>query len=67
MNGASLTISSVIPVNSEILFGIGQAGFTKELKHSITCPSLIFTAPISVIFSFSGDSPVVSISNTTKL
>ena len=62
---ASLTISSLIPVNSIILYGIGLLGFTNSLKLSTITPFLIFTAPISIILSFLDENPVVSKSNTT--
>jgi len=62
---ASLTISSLIPVNSIILYGIGRLGLTNSLKLSIISPFLILTAPISIILSFLDENPVVSKSNTT--
>ena len=67
MTGASATISFVMPVSLVISAGMGRSGFTKVLKRSIILPSTTFTAPISVMLSVSLESPVVSISNTTKV
>ncbi len=64
--GASLTMLSVIPVNSVIFALIGFSGFTKVVNFSVTSPFLIFTAPISVIFSVFALSPVVSKSKHTN-
>ena len=61
----SLTISSVIPVSSVILYGINFSGFTNSLNLSTIFPSSILTAPISIILSFFAENPVVSRSNTT--
>ena len=66
-SGASLTIPSLIPVSSTIFSGIGFSGLTKVSNVSTTTPFLIFTAPISVIFSFCAESPVVSISKQTNV
>ena len=57
-------MSSVILVTSTTLCGIGFSGFTKQLNSSITSPSFTFIIPTSVIFSVSGENPVVSRSST---
>ena len=66
-SGASLTIPSLIPVSSTIFSGIGFSGLTNVSNVSTTTPFLILTAPISVIFSFCAESPVVSISKQTNV
>ena len=65
--GDEITISSLIEVSSSILNGIGTSGFINVEYLSTISPPMTFTAPISMILFFSGEKPVVSISNTTYL
>ena len=46
---------------------MGSLGFTKVEKLSTISPSVILTAPISIILFSVAENPVVSISNTTKV
>ena len=62
--GLSSTISLVIPVSSVICSDISISGLTSCENLSTIIPSLIFTAPISVILSRSELRPVVSKSKT---
>ena len=65
--GDEITMSSLIEVSSSILNGIGTSGFINVEYLSTISPPMTFTAPISMILFFSGEKPVVSISNTTYL
>ena len=65
MVGAESTMASVMPVSFSILNEIGICGLTKVLNLSTIFPSVIFTAPISIMRSASAENPVVSRSNTT--
>ena len=67
IGSASITMSSVIEVSCVILNGIGKPGFTKAENLSTIAPSLILTAPNSIILSETADRPVVSRSNTTQV
>ncbi len=61
--GAFFTISSVMLVSSVILLGICFSGSTNVSNESVISPFFMRTAPISVIRSEVGLSPVVSMSN----
>ena len=63
--GASLSISSVMPVRPMISGVSRRPGFTKVWKRSVTSPSRSTTAPISVMASRSTRRPVVSMSKQT--
>ena len=66
--GASMSISSVMPVSSVINGGSCVPGFTKVLNVPNTSPPQTLTAPISVIaLPVFGDAPDVSKSRTTKV
>ena len=64
---APMTMESLILVSFSILYGIGIFGSTKVENLSVISPPSTFTAPISMILSSAKESPVVSISNTTKV
>ena len=64
-SGASVNISSVIPVNSMIVADNGWCGFAKDSKRSIISPPFTFTAANSITVSYTADKPVVSTSKTT--
>lgn len=49
-----------------ISIGISPSIWISIENSSVTVPASIFNAPTSIISSFSGDVPVVSISSTTK-
>ena len=66
-DGQPATVASSIVVNSVILYGIWKPGSVNSEKLSMTLPSCIFTAPISIILSSMAENPVVSTSKTTKV
>ena len=68
MRGAPTTISSVMPVSTEMKRGMGPPGSTSVCSSPSTSPPRILTAPISVIIApFAAEPPVVSRSTTQKV
>ncbi len=64
---ASITMLSLMPVSFSISNGMGTSGLTKAENLSTICPFTTFTAPISIMRLVTGEKPVVSMSNTTKV
>src|SRR5258707_15487414 len=66
-NGASATISLLIPVKASMYGEMGHSGLTSELHSSSSTPFCTRTMPTSVIRWWAGLPPVVSKSTNTRL